>query len=226
VPYTRVGVQDQLRLGAYLADITEPLAQHFGIQQPGGVLVYMTLPRLWEKGPAEGDVIHSFNGNSVTSLSQLQELVDKTPEDDSITLGVRRGGETLKIKLESLGPSVPGVNHMSAEARERLLAALDRGDLHRDHLQGLRPQSSKAPDPTATRSGFGAITKFSDSSITIELFDTGSRWTLAILPSTSVAGYGARNGLADLNVGEFVEVIARNDKAEYIYSKSAPLRPP
>jgi hypothetical protein len=226
VPYTRLEVQDQLRLGIYLAEITEPLAQHFGIEQPGGVLVYNTLPRLWGKGPADGDVILSFNGESVASLSQLQDLVDMTPEDKPISVSVRRGDQTLKVKLDSLGPSVPGVNHMSAEARERLRAALDRGDLHADHLQLLRPQSSKPPNQDETRIGFGAISKLSGSSITIELFDTGGKLTLAILPSTRVAGYGALNGLADLNVGEFVEVISRNDKAEYIYSKSAPLRPP
>jgi hypothetical protein len=55
------------------------------------------------------------------------------------------------------------------------------------------------------------------------VYETGTEWTLAVLPTTMVTGYGAPNGFADLNVGEFVQVFSRGDTATNINSKSAPL---
>ena len=229
VPWTGVKAEDQARLGAYLADITQPLAQRFGIEEPGGALVYMRLP-IWfyQQGLLEGDVIKSFDGKGVTSLKQLQTLVDKTPEDKAIKIGVQRGDQTLEFTLDSLGPSVPGVNHLPAPARFRLKAALERGDLHPDHLP-LLSGSYRRTDPVRGEptSRNGTISALSESSITIELYDTGTNWTVAVVPSTSVGGYGAPNGLLDLNVGEFVGVLTRDGVTiGQISSKSAPLRPP
>jgi hypothetical protein len=227
VPYTAMDEQDQLRMGVILSEVTRPLAQHYGIAEPSGVLVRSALPRIdSEQWLQEGDVIMSFDGRKVVSLSRLQEAVRNAPEDKSITIGVRRGSQDLKFTLDALGPSVPGANALPAQARERLHDAIKNGGLHPDHLQ-IIASSHRRTDPTPGQSfhGAGTIKKLSDSSITIQLFGTGSEWKLAIDSSTIVAGIGAR-GLSDLNVGEFVELFSSGDTANRIYSKAAPLRQP
>jgi hypothetical protein len=226
VPWTGIRQEDQLRLGAYLADITQPLAEHHGITTPGGALVHGPLPFTgFELGFAEGDVIVSFDGSKVNSLSQLQKLVDQAPEDKSIEIGVRRGGQELNFTLSALGPSVRRANHLPPQARFRLQAALERGDLHPQHVQTVA-NSYRRRDPTPGESAHraGSISRLSDSSITIELYETGSVWTLAIDSSTIVAGFGAR-ALSDLNLGEFVDLLSRGETATHIYSKQAPLPP-
>jgi PDZ domain len=229
VPWTGIKDEDQARLGGYLADITQPLALHFGVEEPGGALVHSPLP-IWifAGGPVKGDVIRSFDGKRVTSLKQLQTLVDNTPEDKAIKLGVQRGDQTLEFTLDSLGPNVAHCNHLPAPARFRLQAALEHGELHPDHLP-LIASSYQGRDTTPGQSAGrnGTIKRLSGSSITIELYETGTKWTQAILPATTVAGYGAPNGLADLNVGEFVQVLTRDGETAFqISSRSAPLRPP
>jgi hypothetical protein len=230
VPWTGIKDEDQARLGGYLADVTKPLALHFGVEEPGGALVYNPLP-IWiflAGGPTKGDVIKSFDGKTVTSLKQLQTLVDITPEDRAIKLGVQRGDQTLEFTLDSFGPKVPHCNHLPAPARFRLQAALERGELHPDHLPLIASSyRGRDPAPGESTGRSGIIRRVSGSSITIELYETGTEWTQAILPGTTVAGYGAPNGLADLNVGEFVQVLTRDGETAFqISSRSAPLRPP
>jgi hypothetical protein len=181
----------------------------------------------FELGFGEGDIIASFNRRRISSLSQLQEAINQAPEDKPIIIGVRRGGLDLTFTLSALGPSVPGANHLPADVRERLKAAIEGNGLHPDHISSLTYRvTDPTPGPGQSARGSGTITKISDSSITIELFDTGKEWTLPINRSTLVTGYGAPNGLADLNVGEFVEIFTSGDAARNINSKSAPLRPP
>jgi membrane-associated protease RseP (regulator of RpoE activity) len=226
LPSTAMNYEDQIRLGLFLSEITLPLAQHFGIDEPGGALVRQRLPTWFDKGTLDGDVIKSFDGKPVTSVGQLQRLVDQAPEGKPITIGVRRGGQDLKFTLDALGPNVPCANHLPAQARKRLQAAIESGGLHPQHLQALG-SSYRGRDPTPGESTVRArtIKKLSDSAITIEMYDTGGKWTLSISPSTNVAVRGAPNGLADLSVGDFVEMFSSADAARNIISKSAPLRP-
>jgi hypothetical protein len=228
VPWAGIKYEDQLRLGAYLADVTKPLAQQFGIASPGGAFVHLRLPVWLDKGLENGDVIRSFDGKMVTSLKQLQAFVDKTPEDRAIKIGVSRGTQALEFTLDALGPGLPGANHLPAAARVRLQAALERGELHPDHLPLIASSHRRTdPAPGEPTHRQGTISALSDSSITIELYETGTKWTLAIAASTYIGGYGAPNGLADLNLGEFVSVIRRDGETTLqISSMSAPLRPP
>jgi hypothetical protein len=182
----------------------------------------MRLP-IWffKEGLLEGDVIKTFDGKTVKSLKQLQTIIDNTPEDRAIKIGVQRGDQTLEFGLDSLGPNVPHSNHLPAPARVRLKAALERGDLHPDHLP-VAASSYRGRDPTPGESTGrnGTIKRLSGSSITIELYETGTEWTQAILPATTVAGYRAPNGIADLNVGEFVQVLTH--EMERPLSRSPP----
>jgi hypothetical protein len=225
-PWTGLKYEDQLRLGAYLADVTKPLAEQFGIASPGGAFVHLRLPVWFDKGLEDGDVIRSFDGKTVTSLKQLQALVDKSPEDRPIQIGVQRANQALEFTLQALGPSLPGANSLPAHVRERLDPAIESGGLHPFHLP-LLANSFRRTDPAAGQSAArdGTIKRLSDSSITVELFDTGKEWTLGVDSSTLVLGDGAPGGLAGLSVGEFVFIFTIDGRTtKQITSRSAPLR--
>ena len=50
-------------------------------------------------GISEGDVITEFNGEKLTSVANLNSLLNKCKEGDEIVLTVLRDGETQKIKV-------------------------------------------------------------------------------------------------------------------------------
>ncbi|HEY7444889.1 MAG TPA: DegQ family serine endoprotease [Vicinamibacterales bacterium] len=111
-------VMDQLRedgrvrraqLGVSIQTVTPELAKSFDIKQPGGALVSSVEPgsAADRAGIKRGDVIKSFNGQSVPDTNSLRNRVANTmPGSNATVVVVREGNErTLTVKLGELAES-------------------------------------------------------------------------------------------------------------------------
>lgn len=106
-----MNVADQLRskgrvargyLGVLIQDVTQELAESFGMDSPRGALVAKVLPG----GPAEaagvktGDVILQFNGKQILRSGELPPMVGATPVDQQAELLVLRNGKERKLNMK------------------------------------------------------------------------------------------------------------------------------
>lgn len=92
-------------LGISGSDLTEQLAEHFGVKQGRGVLIReVTAGSAAEKaGLKAGDVIVKVGAEEVESVSDLREaLAEETGEDGEVTLTIvrNRAEQVVKAKLE------------------------------------------------------------------------------------------------------------------------------
>lgn len=89
------------RLGVYIQDITQELADSFDLQQTEGILVAQVI----EDSPAEkaglkqGDVILRLNGDKVDKTAKFRNTVALTRPGSEITLTVLRDGQKKKVKV-------------------------------------------------------------------------------------------------------------------------------
>ncbi len=105
-----MNVQDQLakhgkvehgRLGVTIQEVTQSLAQNFGLKSPNGALVSSV-----QKGSAAakagiepGDVIVKFNGKDIVSSSDLPQLVSSLKPNTQATLEVWRDGKSRPLTV-------------------------------------------------------------------------------------------------------------------------------
>ena len=226
--YTEVDYEDQLRMGIFVAPITQQVADLFGITDPTGVLVRDSLHFFRESAEKiePGDVIVRFNGRQVYSMENLQELIRRAPENRRIEVGLRRGNQTLAVKLAPLGPNVPGVNHFPVGPRTRVQKALESGGLHASRLEDSVRRDLRGSVPgRESGSRIGIITKLGASSITIQMYASGDRWTLKLTPQTRwTPGTDTRTRPQDLRVGDFVELGTQDgETAFWVGDLSVPL---
>jgi len=93
-------------LGVYIQEITQELAESFGLDKPVGALVSQVI----ENSPAEkygikaGDVIVAFNGTEILDSANLPPLVGRVPVGTKAAVKVLRDGQykTLNIVIEKL----------------------------------------------------------------------------------------------------------------------------
>ena len=105
-----MNVADQLRttgrvsrgwLGVLIQDVTQELAESFGMGQPRGALIAKVL----DDSPAEkagmqvGDVILKFNGKDVHKSSQLPPLVGSARVDQPAQLEVLRDRQIMQMQV-------------------------------------------------------------------------------------------------------------------------------
>ena len=105
-----MNVADQLRtkgkvtrgwLGVLIQDVTRSLAESFGMQQPHGALVAQVI----EDSPAQkagvqvGDIIVSFNDQTVKRSSSLPPMVGSSSVDQPAQVVVLRHGEKMTLSV-------------------------------------------------------------------------------------------------------------------------------
>lgn len=105
-----MNVADQLRttgrvsrgwLGVLIQDVTQELAESFGMDQPRGALVAKVL----DDSPAEragvevGDVILRFNGKTIQKSSQLPPMVGTAPVSRPAQLELLRDGGVIQLEV-------------------------------------------------------------------------------------------------------------------------------
>ncbi|MDO9371983.1 MAG: DegQ family serine endoprotease [Gammaproteobacteria bacterium] len=89
-------------LGIIIQDVTQELAESFGMSKPQGALVAKVLPG----GPAEkagiqtGDIVLEFDGKEVEESSNLPRLVGRSKVGEPSSVKVLRNGKPLMLKVK------------------------------------------------------------------------------------------------------------------------------
>ena len=89
-------------LGIQIQDITEDVAEYYGITEREGVLVYQVLP----EGPAkkasiqDGDIIKSFDGKAVHHARELIQFVSETKAGRKVDVELLREGKRQTAQVE------------------------------------------------------------------------------------------------------------------------------
>ncbi|MGQ0622394.1 MAG: DegQ family serine endoprotease [Panacagrimonas sp.] len=89
-------------LGVVVQEVDRSLAQNFKMAKPEGALVSRVLPGspAEESGLKAGDVILSFNGETLAISSSLPPLVGSVDPGDVVKLEVMRDGREIDFKVE------------------------------------------------------------------------------------------------------------------------------
>lgn len=100
------GSVERAYLGVGITEITNELAQKFGVARSAGVLVTEVFPDTpaAAAGFQEGDVITAFAGTSVNRPHQLQELVERSPfgSKQNVTVMRDKQQKTLSVEVKAM----------------------------------------------------------------------------------------------------------------------------
>ncbi|MDH4050573.1 MAG: Do family serine endopeptidase [Rubrivivax sp.] len=137
------GKVEHARMGVTLQDLSQPLAQSFGLKQPDGALVAQVLPgsAAAKAGLKPGDVIVQMDGQSVATAGDVSSRVGQARPGDALSLGIWRDKEqrdvTVKLgRAEDLvalnetaadEPGALGVSVRPLTPQERQQADTDHG---------------------------------------------------------------------------------------------------
>ncbi len=110
-------VMDQLKtngkvtrsqLGVTVQQVTEDMAQSLGLKQPGGAIISSVAAgsAADQAGLKQGDVIESFNGQTVHDFNSLRNHVAETAPGTNATVAIVRDGaeKSVTVKLEEANP--------------------------------------------------------------------------------------------------------------------------
>jgi serine protease Do len=88
-------------LGVFIQDVTQELAESFGMTKPGGALISKVLPDSPAKkgGIKPGDIIIEFGGSVVDRSSDLPPLVGQQAVDSKVVAHVIRNGKKLRLTI-------------------------------------------------------------------------------------------------------------------------------
>ncbi|MDZ7754307.1 MAG: DegQ family serine endoprotease [Gammaproteobacteria bacterium] len=93
-------------LGVLIQDVSQELAESFGMDRPRGALVAQVLPDspAAEAGIRVGDVILGFDGENVEHSSDLPPIVGRTRAGSKVAVEVLRDGrvQALKVTIDEL----------------------------------------------------------------------------------------------------------------------------
>ena len=89
-------------LGIQIQDITEDVADYYGIAEREGVLVYQVLPEspASKAGMKDGDIVKMFDGKPIHHSRELIEQVSNTKAGKRVTMDVLREKKPLTLQIE------------------------------------------------------------------------------------------------------------------------------
>lgn len=143
-------------LGVSIQEVDQALAESFGMDTPRGSLIAEVVPG----GPADtadlqaGDIILSFNGDSLRRSAELPALVGTVTPGNTVPLTVLRGGEEKDIDVKIGELDEGNLRPANAPTREnelgllaRELTASERSERSLEHglvIEGVSPESEAA----------------------------------------------------------------------------------
>lgn len=103
------GSAQHARLGVAVQDMTQPLADSFGLARPDGALVSQVMPGspAAAAGLRAGDVIQKIDGQPTVQAGALSARIAQSVPGDRIALGVWRQGQAVDLTV-TLGRSGDG----------------------------------------------------------------------------------------------------------------------
>ncbi|MBQ3106120.1 MAG: trypsin-like peptidase domain-containing protein, partial [Eggerthellaceae bacterium] len=95
------GQPTHAQLGVSLSTVNSSIAQRYGLSADEGAYIASVFPGTGaaEAGLQEGDIVIAFDGEAVTSASDLMLDVRTKREGDTVTLTVDRNGEVLEVPV-------------------------------------------------------------------------------------------------------------------------------
>ena len=89
-------------LGIQIQDITDDVAEYYGLKDVHGVLVYQVLPEspAEQAGMKDGDILKTFDGQPIEHSRQLIDRVSGTPAGKKIAAEILREGKTVRVTIE------------------------------------------------------------------------------------------------------------------------------
>lgn len=146
------GRAQHARLGVTVQDLTQPLADSFGLQRPDGALVSQVAPGspAAAAGLQPGDVIQKIDGQPTVQAGALSARVAQAVPGERIALGVWRQGKAVELTAtlgkaddagatkqaaagdEAAGGAKLGLALRPLQPAERAQARLDHGLLVQD----------------------------------------------------------------------------------------------
>ena len=115
------GKASHARLGVTIQDLTQPLAESFGMKRPDGALVASVAPNsaAAAAGLKSGDVITEVNGDPVVRSGELSSLIGQAMPGEKVKLKVWRdhGWRDVEAKLASADADKLEVADASGELR-------------------------------------------------------------------------------------------------------------
>jgi len=126
-------------LGVRIQDITQDVAEYYGLKDRQGVLVYHVLPDgpASEGGLRDGDIIVSYEGRVIGHTYELINRVGLTRAGKTVDIGVLRNGksETIKVTIGERptdggsGPSPGGESWRGLQIAELSADTIQRFEL-------------------------------------------------------------------------------------------------
>ncbi len=130
-------------LGVQMRDLDEVLSTELGYDQNTGSVVIGTAPEspAAKAGLAPQDVIQTYGGVKISSTPQLIALVQRTPTESSVEMGIWRNGKSLNLTTkitEATSPPVyqeiPTVTPTAEDLETLRRTGLEVRDLSTDEL--------------------------------------------------------------------------------------------
>ncbi len=89
------------QLGVYIQDVTEDLAQSFGLKEAKGILVSKVIDGspAAKAGLQRGDVLLKADGRPVGKVNEFRNAIAMTTPGTVVRLDILRGGKPLQIKV-------------------------------------------------------------------------------------------------------------------------------
>lgn len=89
-------------LGVQIQDITQDVADYYGLTDQEGVLVYQVLPNspAAKAGLKDGDIIKAFDGTPIKSSRGLMDLVGRTKVGRRSPMDILREGKRVVLNVE------------------------------------------------------------------------------------------------------------------------------
>ena len=113
------GSAQHARLGVTVQDLTQPLADSFGLKRPDGALISSVAPdsAAAKAGLKSGDVVTAVNGDPVVRSGELSSRIGMSTPGEQVQLTVWRDKEPREIKA-TLGKIEPEGKQAAAVAVE------------------------------------------------------------------------------------------------------------
>lgn len=116
-------------LGVYLQEVDEDLAESFGLEEKGGVLINQVMEgsAAEEAGIKGGDIVVEMDGRKVVKLQAFRNTVANTPPDSKVDLKIFRDGKYIEISAitKEMEPSEDEVAQAAEGIYEELGITVD-----------------------------------------------------------------------------------------------------